>query len=141
MLGESLNRSGIKSYIALDVDRRSLEVRGFDRKKFALLLRFVYGSPEKQRADRVVKETRQLSSLASVLKDRKATTALERGVSLSEASVLLESPDESRHRLREILRESKALTDRLGREPKADKMIAAFKVFSQEARRFLTHGR
>ena len=141
VLGESLNRSGIKSYIALDIDRESLEVRGFDRKKFAFLLRFVYGSPEKRRADRVVKETRQLSSLASVLKNRKATAALEQGVSLSEASVLLESPDESRTRLREMLRESKALTDRLRREPNAAKMITAFKVFAKEARRFLTHGR
>ena len=105
------------------------------------MLRFVYGSPEKKRADRVVKETRQLSSLASVLKNRKATAALERGVSLSEASVLLESPDESRTRLREMLRESKALTDRLRREPNAAKMVAAFKIFAKEARQFLKYGR
>jgi len=141
VLGEGLNRAGIKAYIGLDVDQGTLKVRSFDGRKLAHLLRFIYGTPAKQRADRVVKETRQLSSLAKVLQSKRATAALEKGRSLAEASVLLESLDESRLRLRDLLRESRTVIARLRHESGALEMQAAFRKFAIVAARFLKHGR
>jgi hypothetical protein len=141
VLGEGLNRAGIKAYIALDVDRNSLKIRTFDRVKLRHLLRFVYGTPQKERGDRVVKETRQLSSLAKVLQSKKAAAALERGRSLSEASVLLESTDESRRRLDDLLRECSALMTRFRGEPRTSEMVNGFKAFATAARRFLRDDR
>ncbi len=140
VLGEGLNRAGIKAYIALDVDRNSLKVRDFDRKKLAHLLRFIYGTPEKARSDRVVKETRQLSSLAKVLQNKKATAALERGRSLADASVLLESVDESRRRLRELMSECRTILGRFKKEPGTSEMVERFEAFATAAKRFLRDG-
>jgi hypothetical protein len=141
VLGEGLNRAGIKAYIALDVDRGTLKVRKFNKKKLVYLLKFIYGSPQKDRTDRVVKETRQLSALARILQDTKATKALERGSSLAEATVLLESPDESRRRLQELLKECKALLTRFRAEPDSARMLEAFESFAKSARQYLRDGR
>jgi hypothetical protein len=141
VLGEGLNRSGIKSYIALEVDRGSLRVRSFDPDKLNNLLRFIYGSQRHERADRVVKETRQLSSLAKVLQHRKAAAALERGRSLAEASILLESETESLHRLNNVLRECGALLTRLQAEARASDLMRKFRAFKLAAQDFLKDGR
>lgn len=140
VLGEGLSRAGIKAYVALDVDRDSLKVRAFDRRKLAYLLKFIYGTPA-DRGDRVVKETRQLSSLAKVLQHKKATAALEKGRSLAEASVLLASEGESRSRLRDLLRECKAILARFHGEPGAPELLKTFDSFAVAARRFLRRGR
>lgn len=141
VLGEGLSRAGIKAYIDLDVDRASLKIRGFSRPKLAFLLKFIYGTPAKGRSDRVVKETRQLSSLAKALQHKRATAALEKGRSLAEASVLLASESESRSRLKELLGECKAIVATFKSEPGATELSAGFKAFADAARRFLKDGR
>jgi len=140
VLGEGLNRTGIKTYIALDVEQATLKVRGFDQKKLGNLLTFIYGTPSKNRADRVVKETRQLSSLAKLLQDVQATAALEKGASLARASVLIESDDESRKRLRSLLQECRAVIERFGHGSNTTEMRSAFKAFADAAIAFLKNG-
>src|SRR5439155_10961951 len=95
VLGEGLNRSGIKQYIELEVDRDSLDVKGFEKDSLKNLLTFIYGTPEKDRRDRRIEETRDLSKLAKVLASRTARAALEKGRSLEESSVLIDTPSES----------------------------------------------
>ena len=140
ILGEGLNRAGIKAYINLDVDRGCLEVKSFDRTKLVHLLRFIYGTPAKDRADRVVKETRHLSSLAKVLQNKKAAAALEKGRSLADASVLLESESESKLRLKELLRECHTILKRFKSDhPELSSLTKAYKQFAEAANGFLRH--
>lgn len=141
LLGEGLSRAGIKAYIALDVDRGSLRIRSFDKTKLKYLLRFIYGSPASERSDRVVKETRLLSSLAKVLQNKRAAFALEKGRSLSEASILLETEGETRRRLKDLLRECTAILNRFKSEPGSADMVARFKAFKLASRHFLKDGR
>jgi hypothetical protein len=141
VLGESLNRVGIKAYLALDVDRSSLQVREFDKKKLAHLLTFIYGTPAEGRSDRIMKETRQLSSLAKLLQNKRAAAALEKGHSLAETAVIIESVDESRRRLQGLVRECKAVLGRFQRRPEAFEMIQRFDAFAAAAKKFLKDGR
>jgi ParB-like nuclease domain len=141
VIGESLNRAGIKDYIALDVDRKTLKVDGFDKKKLAHLLTFVYGTAAGKRTDRVVKETRQLSTLGTLLQNKRAAAALEKGASLAEAGVLIESTDATLQRLGGLLRECKTAVARFKKRPAAAEMIRTFEVFNKAAKRFLIDGR
>jgi hypothetical protein len=140
VIGESLNRAGIKDYIALDVNRTSLKVEDFDKKKLSHLLTFVYGTASEKRADRIVKETRQLSTLAKLLQNKRAAAALEKGATLAEAAVIIESADETLQRLNGLLRECKSVLARFNRRPAAAEMIRTFEAFQAAAKRFLKDG-
>lgn len=88
-LAESFGRKNIKIYIQLDVDRRTMRIRGFNSAKLRHLAQFLYGKK------RCVTDTRQLSSLSKVLGSPEAAMKLERGATLDEASLYVESKQET----------------------------------------------
>ena len=88
-LAESFGRKNIKTYIELDVDRRTMKIKWFDQKKLRYLAQFLYGK------NRRVTDTRQLSSLSKVLGSPKAALSLERGATLDEASLYVASKQET----------------------------------------------
>src|SRR6185295_927357 len=139
VVGESLNRAGIKSYIDLDVDSKTLKVTDFDKSKLSHLLTFVYGTGEK-RTDRIVKDTRQLSMLGKLLQSKRAAAALEKGATLAEAGVLIESKDETLQRLEGLLRECKSVVTRFKKQTSAAEMVQTFEAFNKAAKQFLKDG-
>jgi ParB-like nuclease domain len=102
ILGEALQRAGIKQYIKLDVDPTSFKIRDFDRTKLQYLLEFLYGSTKQgghgsSRAAgmRRITDTRQLSRLANVLSIKRASERLENGSTLEEAELYVSTPEET----------------------------------------------
>jgi hypothetical protein len=138
-LGEGLNRSGIKEYIALDVNRDNLAVKSVDMKNLKNLLGFIYGTPEKKRADRKIEDTRELSKLAKVLSSTDARKALEKGRTLEEALVLLESPDETVVRFKRLLSELKVVVQVLKKRTGGAALATSFETFDGAAKRFMQH--
>lgn len=134
VLGEGLSRSGIKEYISLNIDGDSLEVKGVDKKKLEQLFTFIYGTPEKQRKDRRIAETRELSNLARVLESKPARVALEKGATLEEASVLIESSDETVARLRRLVSELRVVVRVLKKRHGGDALHARFTAFAKSAK-------
>ena len=88
-LAESFGRRNIKTYIELDVDRRTMRIKWFNRRKLRFLAQFLYGK------NRRVTDTRQLSALSKVLGSPKAALSLERGATLDEASLYVGSKQET----------------------------------------------
>jgi hypothetical protein len=110
-LGEALTRSDIKEYIKLDVDPDSLRVRSFDKSKFRYLLEFLYGAAEEGRkggyravGSARITETRQLSRLARVLSAKRAAEKLEKGSTLEDAELYVETREETVEALIDELR-------------------------------------
>jgi len=98
-LAESFGRTKIRAYIQLDVDRRSMRIKMFDRTKLRYLTQFLYGK------NRRVTDTRQLSALGKVLGAPEAAKVLERGATLEEASLYVASKQETiSHLLRQLER-------------------------------------
>ena len=141
VLGEGLSRAGIKSYIELEVERGPLRISSFDRNKLKHLLRYVYGSPSANRKDRLIKDTRELSTLARLLQSRRAAAALENGRTLSDAAVIVESRDESRRRLKKLVSECRIVVRRFGTTHETQDLRESFKEFSRATTAFLKNGR
>lgn len=96
-LAESFGRKKIKAYIQLDVDTRAMRIKWFDPVKLRYLAQFLYGKKRR------VTDTRQLSALGSVLGSPEAARRLERGATLEEASLYVESKQETiGHLLRQL---------------------------------------
>lgn len=102
ILGEALTRVGIREYIELEVDPSSLRVKGFDKSKLQYLLEFLYGTTKtgtrgsKRAAGmRRITDTRQLSRLAKVLANKRASEKLENGSTLEEAELYVTTPEEA----------------------------------------------
>jgi len=88
-LAESFGRKNIKTYIQLDVDRKTMRIRSFDAGKLRHLAQFLYGKKRR------LTDTRQLSALSRVLGSTEAAAKLERGATLDEASLYVESKQET----------------------------------------------
>jgi hypothetical protein len=88
-LAESFGRKDIRAYIQLDFDSRTMRIRTFDPVKLRYLAQFLYGKKRR------VTDTRQLSALSRVLGSPRAATKLERGATLDEASLYVESKQET----------------------------------------------
>jgi hypothetical protein len=96
-LAESFGRRNIRLYIQLDVDRRTMRIKYFDPVKLRYLSKFLYGKKRR------VTDTRQLSALSRVLSSADAAKRLERGATLEEASLYIESKQETLgHLLRQL---------------------------------------
>ena len=105
-LGESLTRSGIKEYVGLEIDPDSLVVRAFDQSKLRNLLEFLYGRVEERRpgayravGTRRIADTRHLSRLGKVLSSKRAAEELEKGRTLEEAELYVETREETKKHL------------------------------------------
>lgn len=103
-LAESFGRRNIKAYIELDVDRKSMKIKWFDRTKLRYLTHFLYGK------NRRVTDTRQLSALSKILGSPKAARSLERGASLDEASLYVASKQDT---LRLLMKQLVRVLDRI----------------------------
>lgn len=140
VLGEGLNREGIKEYIELEVDAKSLQVRGFKPDKLEKLLEFIYGKPDGEGAR--ITDTRQLSRLASVLQSKDATQALERGRPLDEAYLLVESTETSLGTLEKLVRQVEVLLRRMAKRrppvPGAARLVERFQTFRGAVKKFLS---
>lgn len=112
-LGEALARVGVKEYLKLKVSPSTFEVKRLDKSKLGYLLEFLYGKTEQDRGGRYrsvgsprIVETRQLSRLSKVLASRPASEVLERGSTLEEAEIYVESREET---LQQLLKEFEML--------------------------------
>ena len=142
VFGEGLSRTGIREYIKLDVDRQTLRVHGFDRQRLKNLLEFIYGASQDGKLVRKrINETRDLSLLSKVLESRKATVELEKGRTVSEASLFIESREESLQRLKRLIKELKLLLNQvLAKQPdskRVDPLRTHFGRFEDAANKFL----
>jgi ParB-like nuclease domain len=88
-LAESFGRAKIKAYIQLDVDRRAMRIKMYNSAKLRHLTKFLYG-PKRR-----VTDTRQLSALSRVLGSQEAARRLEKGATLDEASLYVESKQDT----------------------------------------------
>jgi hypothetical protein len=96
-LAESFGRKNVKVYIHLDVDQRNMRIKYFDPVKLRYLSNFLYGTKRR------VTDTRQLSALSRVLGSPEAARKLEKGATLDEASLYVESKEETiGHLLRQL---------------------------------------
>lgn len=125
-LAESFGRARIKAYIQLDVDRRTMRIKTFDPVKLRYLTQFLYGKK------RCVTDTRQLSALSRVLGSQEAAGKLERGATLDEAALYVESKGET---LGHLLNQLERLLDKIktlspGKEDSA-KIIKVTEEFSR----------
>lgn len=78
LLGEALSRSGIKKYVELDVDRKTIQVKHVHAKKISHLLDFLYGKYNRSKKTRdpstaQISDTRQLRDLAKTLNSDEAS--------------------------------------------------------------------
>jgi len=103
-LAESFGRQKIKVYIELDVDKRSMKIKSFDPAKLRYLAKFLYG-PKRR-----VTDTRQLSALSRVLGSPEAARKLEQGATLDEASLYIESKQDT---LAQLLRQLEKIFEKI----------------------------
>jgi len=147
ILGEALQRSDIKTYIKLQTDSDTLRVLDFDKTKFRYLLEFLYGTVDEGRrggyravAGPRISETRQLSRLARVLSSKKAGEKLEKGSTLEDAELYVETREETVHALIDDLR---VLLQRIILlQPSAEevgKVTAHLRAFQKAAATFPKH--
>jgi hypothetical protein len=129
-LAESFGRKDIRTYIQLDVDRRTMRIKWFDPTKLRYLAQFLYGKKRR------VTDTRQLSALSKVLGSPEAAAKLERGATLDEASLYVESKRETmghlQRQLEKIFQKIKLLSP--GKEDSA-RILDAIEEFSKKLRK------
>lgn len=123
VLGEALGRTGIKKYLQLEVDPKTLSILSYDRRNLLLLLDDLYGPKKGAVRDvsaKLVNDTRELKRLAKVLSSDKATSALRTGRTLEEAEILVDTREESILRLSKVTKELGVLLKKLMVDSKSD---------------------
>jgi ParB-like nuclease domain len=142
ILGEALTRSAIPEYIELEVDPDTLEVEGYNLAKLQKLIDFLYGELKGDTRDkqtRKISETRDSSDLARVLSDPKTAAKVERGASLDEALLEVQTPKENMKRLRKLLRELAIVVRSVASrgDQRAKELKRRYQESSKAARHFL----
>jgi uncharacterized coiled-coil protein SlyX len=129
-LAESFSRTRIRAYIELDVDRRTMQVKFFNRAKLRHLTQFLYGR------QRRVTDTRQLSALGKALGSPQAARALERGATLEEASLYVAPKQET---IAQLLRQLDRLFDKIKtlspEKEDREKILEAMQEFSRKLKK------
>jgi len=116
VLGEALNRTGVKDFLQLEVNSPTLEIVAYKKDHLGLLLDDLYGPKKasgRDRAGRKIGDTRDISTLAKVLSSPTARNFLHNGKSLKEATIYVDSKEESVERLIHITSEMKLLLKKL----------------------------
>jgi hypothetical protein len=144
MLAEALGRTGIKNFLQLEVDSKTLEIQGYNKKNVNLLLQYIYGPKtsdgNRDSSKRIVDDTRDLSVLAKVLGSEKAEAALRSGRTLEEAEIYVDSREESINRLSKITKNLEVLLKRLLKRSKNEEsthLLESFKRFDDAVKKFL----
>jgi hypothetical protein len=144
VLGEALQRSGIKKFLQLEVDPKTLDIVGYDKKSLTLLLNDLYGPKKGADRDisaRVVFDTRDLSRLSRVLDSDNASTVLHSGKSLGEAEIYVDTREQSLTRLQKVTKELGLLLKKLvpsGKDPQGAQLLQLFKQFETAVRGFIS---
>lgn len=146
MLGEALGRTGIKKFLQLEVDSKTLQILSYNKKSLGLLLDDLYGPKQKDgsrdTSKRIVDDTRDLSRLGRVLDSEKATAVLRAGRTLEEAEIYVDSREESIARLSKVtkalgvLLTKKLLPGRKGTE--SLRLLQAYKEFDGAVKAFIS---
>lgn len=142
ILGEALTRSAIPEYIELQVDPDTLEVEGYNLAKLQKLIDFLYGELEhgtRDKTTRKITETRDSSALARVLSDPATAEKVERGASLEEALLQVQTPMENMKRLRKSLRALAIIVRSVASrgDQRSKDLKRKYQEFSRAARNFL----
>jgi hypothetical protein len=146
VLAEALQRTGIKRFLQLDVDPKTLEILSFDKKNLNTLLSDLYGPKKPGGKDRdtsakIVFDTRDLSRLARVLDSDTATATLHSGASLDEAEILVDTREESVKRLAKVTKEIGAILKKLKsakKEKETANLAAKYQQFEIAVKAFVT---
>lgn len=125
VLAEALNRSGVKNYLQLDVDAKTLKVVAYNKDNLVTILDDLYGPRSQNTGNRDTKkrkitDTRELSLYANILASEKARTALRTGKDLDEAAIYLGTDEQSVARLFKMLKALKLLIQKLTSPAKHD---------------------
>ncbi len=145
VLAEALSRTGVKNFLQLDVDPKTLQILDFDKAKLKILLDDLYGprvASTKQRntAEKKVHDTRELSTYASVLSSEKASAVLHAGKSLHEAEIYVDTREESRNKLSKAARELALLIEKVverDKTPEASALIQSSKTLNSAVKAYL----
>lgn len=142
VLGEALQRAGIKKYIQLDVDPKTLRIQDYDKKNLTLLLADLYGPKsgnERDTAAKVVYDTRDLSRLSKVLGSEKASSALRAGRGLEEAEIYVDTREESLTRLAKVMKELEVLLKKVLplRSRERLRLLDLYKTFDDAVNAFI----
>jgi len=144
VLGEALQRAGIKKFLQLEVDPETLAIQSYEKRNLDHLLNYLYG-PKKKEGERdgnakVVFDTRDLSVLGRVLSSDAATAELRKGRSLEEAEIYVDTREESLKRLSKFTKELGVLCKKLlpgNKIPEASSVSQAYKQFEVAVKAFL----
>lgn len=143
VLGEALQRSGIKKYLQLEVNPSTLEIVSYDKRNLTLLLEDLYGprkpTGERETSDKIVYDTRDLSRLSRVLGSDKALVALRSGLALDEAEIYVDTREQSLQRLSKMTKELRLLLKKLlqgSRAPEGLRLHKSFKDFEESVKVF-----
>jgi hypothetical protein len=145
VLGEALQRTGIKNYLQLEVDSQTLKIISFNKKNLNLLLNDLYGSKkpgtsERDVSSRLVDDTRDLSRLARVLDSEKAAVELHKGKSLEQTEIFVDTREESLSRLRKVNKDLSAIIAKLlkgSKEREGLRLQTAYKEFDAALKEYL----
>jgi len=129
-LAESFGRKNIRAYIELDVDRRTMRIKGFNVGKLRHLTRFLYGKKRR------VTDTRQLSNLSRVLGSTDAARELEKGAPLDEALIYVEPKRESiAHLVKQIERSFDKIRKLLPGKEDVARIVAMMEEFTRKLKK------
>jgi len=112
VLGEALARAGIKKFLQLEVDPKTLRVLSYNKRSLNLLLTDLYGPKrggERDPSGKIVFDTRDLSRLANVLSSERATSVLHAGKTIGEAEIYVDTWEQSITRLTKVMKEMRVL--------------------------------
>jgi DNA-binding MarR family transcriptional regulator len=145
VLGEALQRAGVKKFLQLEIDPKTLDILSYNKKNLTLLLDDLYGPKKsgnnRDASARVVFDTRDLSRLSRVLESEKASTVLHKGHSLEEAEIYVDTREQSLTRLSKVVKELDPLVKKLltgSRNPDRSKLQHAFRQFETAVKAFIS---
>jgi len=145
VLAEALGRSGVKDFLQLDVDPKTLQISSYHKEHLSVLLDDLYGprsaaTGSRDSKRRKIQDTRELSLYANILASEKARNALRGGKDLDEAAIYLGTDEQSLARLMKMLKALKLLISKLTTPAKRDAQVsalrAAFRKLEAVARAF-----
>jgi hypothetical protein len=143
VIGEALQRKGVKNFLALEVDPKTLDIVTYDRSNLLLLLDDLYGPRKGKLRDssaKVVYDTRDLSRLARVLDSQKAATVLHSGKSIDQAEIYVDTREQSVTRLVKVAKTVGVLLKKLvpsARTPEETRLLHAHRDFESAVRAFV----
>lgn len=144
-LSEALSRSGTISFLELEIDSKTLEIKGYDKAKLALLFDDLYGKKTDGARDsskKIIYDTRDISAYSKVLNSKKASMVLHSGKSLAEAEIYIDSSEESLKRLEKASKQIKTLLTKITqggkKSPEDLKILTSYKKFDEDIKQFIS---